>query len=879
MRKLWMILCLIGMSSISWAQDSTPSVALLPFTIHSKQDTVKTQKTIIDLLVRQLNAEGVKTVDPQEVEKIVRPGESVQMEDQARSIGRRLSAGYVVTGSLNEIGNNISLDAKLIDVSGAKKTEPLFAEEKGMENLAAAINQIIQQMAVHLLAKAVIADVKIQGNERIEAEAIKLNIKSKKGELLRSEQVAEDIKAIYKMGYFEKVDVEVTDTSAGKVLTFVLQENPTVQEVRIKGNKKIKEKDILAAIGTRQYTILQKNVVAEDVQKILKLYSQKGYYNADVKTQIEFPKDPRKATVVFDIDEKNKVYIKKISFTGNKSFSGRKLRGIMQTKQKSVLSWVTDRGILQKDIMETDTDRLTVFYHDKGFMDAKVGTPEITRRDDGFYINIPIDEGERYKVTSVKVSGDLIKDEEKIKEDLKSKSGEYFSREKLREDIDFLSKSYMNEGYAYVQVDPEVKRNAEDQTADITYNIKKGELVHIGRIYITGNTKTRDKVIRREMKLAEGDTFNSTKMEESMTNLKKLDYFEDVEITPSRGEQSDIMNLNVKVKEKLTGAISVGGGFSSDDGLFASGEIMQRNLFGRGQSLGFKAYLGQDASRYVASFTEPWLFDRHIIAGIDVYDWLREYNDFTKDAIGFRIRTGYPFGNYSRLNTYYTFEDADVTDVADTASVYIKSQEGRRIKSSITMGVERDTTNHPFLPTKGTINAVSMEFSSQYLGSDSDFIKSEVHSGWYFPIYWKLVGFVRGEFGYIDETDPDNPVPIYERFFLGGINSLRAFDWGDVGPKDEQGEVIGGLTYGVANFEVLFPLIEKLGVRGVVFFDAGNAYNDIDEFDVSNFRTDAGAGIRWNSPFGPLRIEWGYNLDPEPGEDNSKWQFSAGAFF
>lgn len=879
MRKLWVILCLVGMSSVAWAQESSPRVSVLPFAIHSRQDTVKTQKTVMELLVRRLEAEGVKTVDPQDVEKSVRPGEAVQNEEQGRALGRRLGADYVVTGSLNEIGNSISLDARLVDVSGRKKTEALFAEEKGMENLAAATNQIVQQMAVHLLARAVISEVVIQGNDRIEAEAIKTNVKSKKGDLLRSEQVAEDIKAIYKMGYFEKVDANVADTSTGKLLTFVVQENPTIQEVRIKGNNKIKEKDILAAISTRQYTVLQKNVIAEDVQKILKLYSQKGYFNAEVKTLTEFPKDPRKATVVFDIDENKKVYIQEIAFTGNKSFSSRKLRSTMQVKEKSLLSLVTDRGILQKDILETDVDRLTVFYHDKGFMDAKVGTPEITRRDDGFYINIPVDEGERYKVTSVKLQGDLIQDEAQIQEKLKSKPEEYFSREKLREDIDVLNKTYMNEGYAYVQVEPNVQRHSEDQTSDITYNVKKGDLIHIGRIYVTGNTKTRDKVIRRELQLAEGDTFSSEKMEKSITRLKKLDYFEEVEIAPSKGDQADIMNLTVKVKEKLTGAISVGGGFASDDGLFASSEIIQRNLFGRGQTLGVKGYFGQDAQRYVASFTEPWLFDRHIIAGIDVYNWLREYNDFTKDATGMRLRTGYPFGNYSRLNVFYTLESADVTDVDDDASAYIQSQEGELLKSSITLGLERDTTDHPFMPTRGSINAVSSEFSSEYLGSDTDFIKSEVKSGWYFPIYWKLVGFVKGEFGYIDETDPDNPVPIYENFFLGGINSLRAFKWGDVGPKDEQGEIIGGRTYGLATVELLFPLIEKLGIRGVGFFDAGNVYEDLEDFSVSDFRTDAGAGIRWSSPFGPLRIEWGYNLDPEPGEDRSRWQFSAGAFF
>ncbi len=784
-------------------------------------------------------------------------------------------------GSFNQIGNSISLDAKLVDVSGQKKTEIIFAEEKGMENLAAATNTIVQRMAVHLLAKAVIAEVQVRGNERIEPEAIKLNIKSKKGEVLRPEQVAEDIKAIYKMGFFEKVDAEVSDTPAGKVLIFAVVENPTIQEVHVAGNKKIKEKDVLAAISTRPYTVVQKNVLAEDVQKIIKLYHQKGYFNVDVKSSIDFPKDPRKGVVTFTIDEKGKVFIQKIGFTGNKSFSARKLRSIMETKEKMmVLSWFTDRGILQKDILDTDLDRLSVFYHDKGFMEAKVGTPQVAMKDDGFHIEIPVEEGERYRVSSVGITGDLLENNDLLVKQLQSKPKDYFGREKLREDMDKISKTYMDQGYAYTTVDPIVKREAQDQSASIDFDVKKKDIVHIGRVTISGNTKTLDKVIRRELKLAEGDLFSSTKLERSLNNLRKLDFFEDVEITPTDTEQSDIMNLNVRVKEKLTGTISAGGGFSSDDGLFTSGEVTQRNLFGTGQYLGVKGYLGQEAQRYVLSFTEPYLFDRPISGGIDLYNWLREYQDFTQDSTGFRLRSGYRFGNYSRIGAYYTFSDTSATDMPDDAPPIYKQQEDSMITSSITLALERDSTDHPFLPTRGAVSLASVQWASPSLGGESNFLKAEVHHGIFFPLFWKLVGYVRGEFGYINilGEDDNTSMPLYDRYFLGGINSLRGFEWSTVGPYDGD-YIIGGTTYGLGTAEVLFPLVESIGMRGVVFFDAGNAFLKMQDFRINDFRTDAGLGIRWNSPLGPLRVEWGYNLDPEPGEDRYRWQFSAGAFF
>jgi outer membrane protein insertion porin family len=878
---LWIPLFLAILGSVAWAQEQNPRVAIIPFTVRGEQETVKVQKTIEDLLIRQLNNEGARVISPQDVEKAVKPGEAVQAEEQARALGRRLQAEYVLSGSFNQIGNSISLDARLVDTSGQKKTEIIFAEERGPENLAAAVNMVVQRILVNLLAKAVIAEVQVRGNDRIEPEAIKLNIKSKKGEVLRPEQVAEDIKSIYKMGFFEKVDAEVSDTPAGKVLVFVVVENPTIQELHIAGNKKIKEKDILAAISTRLYSVVQKNLIAEDVQKIIKLYHQKGYFNVDVKYSIEFPKDPKKATVTYTINENGKVYIKKIGFTGNKSFSARKLRSIMETKEKMfVVSWFTDRGILQKDILDTDLDRLSIFYHDKGFMDAKVGTPEVSMKDDAFYIEIPVEEGERYRVSSVEVTGDLLDNPERLVKQLQSKPKDYFGREKLRVDMDKISKTYMDQGYAFTTVDPIVKRNTEEQTASVDFDVKKKEIVHIGRVTITGNTKTRDKVIRRELSLAEGDLFNSTKLEKSLNNLRKLDFFEDVEIIPTDTEQTDIMNLNVKVKEKLTGSISAGGGYSSDDGLFTSGEITQRNLFGNGQYLGLKGYLGQNAQRYVLSFTEPYMFDRPVTGGIDLYNWLREYPDFTQDSSGFRLRSGYRFGNYSRLAGFYTFSDALVTQVPLGAPPIIVQQEGRMITSSVTAAIERDSTDHPFLPTRGMVSMASLQWASPYLGGQSNFLKAEIHHGIFFPLFWKFVGYVRGEFGYINilGEDDNTSVPMYDRYYLGGINSLRGFKWATVGPYDGT-YIIGGTNYGLATVELLFPVVESIGMRGVFFFDAGNAFLTMQDFSINGFRTDAGAGIRWNSPLGPLRIEWGYNLQPQPGESKYQFQFSAGAFF
>jgi outer membrane protein insertion porin family len=876
------LICLLCFGAAN-AQEQQPSevprVAVLPFVAHTAAPQPGLGLNVQELLAQQLLSEGMEVVPLPETRRV---SGQAGIRDEARALeaARRLKADFVLLGSLSQLGQKASLDAKLLDVSGRRKPEVLFAEGS-LDNLTGAAENLALQVAVRLLAKAVIADVRVRGNERIESNAILVNVESRKGELLRDETIQKDIRSIFTMGYFETVAADVTDSDKGKVVTFVVKEKPTVVDVKVEGNDEIGDKDILAAIATKPFTVLQQSVVTEDVNRIIKLYHQKAYFNVQVTSDIQFPRDPRKAVVTFRIKEGHKLYTKKIEFTGNRHFSDRKLRSVMETKQRGFFSWFSDKGVLDRDVLETDVDRVTAFYHDHGYMDARVGTPQVEKREDGFYVTIPVVEGERYTIASVDVQGDLLETTPQVKEHFELKKDDYFSREKLRKDLDLLTKHYMDHGYAYVEVSPGVKREPGTHKADIVYNVRKGPLVHIERITIAGNTKTRDKVIRRQLRLAEGDRFSSTALERSNLNLKKVDYFEEVEIQPSEGSTDDAMNLHIKVKEKPTGAISVGGGFSSDDGLFVGGDILQRNLFGRGQYAAIKAYLGGETSRYSISFTEPWLFDTPLSAGFDLYDWYREYNDFNKDAIGGKIRFSHPFGNWSRWYLSYVFENAKVTDVDDDASLLIKDQEGRQIKSSLIASVERDSTDHPFLPTRGSTHSLTVEYSIPYLGSDSDFVSVVANTGWYIPLWWKFIGFVHGKAGYIFELDRENkPVPIYERFFLGGINSIRAFDWGDVGPKDpDTGDSIGGLKFGLVNLELLFPLIEKIGMRGVVFFDAGNAFDRGEDFSISDFRTAAGAGIRWNSPMGPLRIEWGYNLDPEPGEDKSNWQFSMGVFF
>ncbi len=854
-------------------------VAICPFALHGIEKGSRFQKVFSEALRQTLEEMDVNTVSEEEVNQII-GNRIISSNAQARSIGAKANWNYVLWGSITKIGQVISIDARLVPATSPGETKVLFAEAPNEKALALAISQIAEKITVQVNRHKVIAEIRVEGNERIGDDAILAQIKSSVGSVLRPDIVREDIRSIYNMGFFEDIRVDVKDSPKGKILIFYVKENPIVQRIEIKGNRHIDTKDIMAVINTKTFSVLKRKQLAKDAQSILNLYHQKAYFDARVSYDVRFPRDPRKATVVFRIKEGKKFFVKKITFKGNKHFSDRKLRSVMETKTKSIFFfWDSERGILQKDVLNTDVDRLTVFYHDHGFMDAKVGTPKIEKKEDGFYIEIPIIEGERYKVASFDMVGDEVEHIEELKDQWETEVGEYFSRKKIRRDAQRLTRFCMDMGYAHADVRPKIKKNTETHEAYIKLYVRKGPKVTIGRIEIEGNTKTRDKVIRRQFQIVEGDTFSVSKIENSETKLRRLDYFEEIQIEPVQGDSPDVMNLKVKVKEKLTGSISAGGGFSSDEGLFVGGEIVQRNLFGRGQYLALRAHFGAETQRYSLSFTEPSFLDSYYFLGVDAYNWVREYSDFTKDAQGFGIRTGRPFGNWSRFSLEYIFENAKITDVAEDASSIIKEQEGRQIKSSVTFGVERDSTNHPFLPTKGSINRITIEVSSDVIGSDSNFIKYEAATGWYIPLFWKLTGFVRGEIGWITKTG-DAPIPLYDRFFLGGINSVRSYEWGDLGPKDpETGDTIGGTKYGLLNAELIFPIFEEIKLHGVVFFDAGNAFDEGEPLDVTKFKMGIGGGVRWISPFGPLRIEWAYNPDPDPGDPTSTWQFSMGAFF
>ena len=864
-------------------------IAALPFEMHSVEDISDLRLMTLERLAVSLDrAKELEVVGGNVLkEALQKTGKERFEEKEAFSIGKELGADFIIMGSLNKIGKNLSLDISILNIGSKRVSALTFIEGKNemeflkkLPHLSDEIRKIVLEEAltmgrVFAKSRELISKIGVKGNKRINTGAILVKIKSKVGEPVSLKKIRDDIKAIYNMGFFDDIRVDLTDTAAGKELTYIVKEKPRVREIQITGNKALKEDKIKEIITVKPNTILKRGVLQEDVERIKALYGSEGYYLAKVKYTLEPVGDD--VNVVFRIKEGNKVKIKRIEFLGNKVFTDRELKKVMRTKEYSLFFFWSKRGVFDEFLFDNDLNRILGKYFDNGYINADVSPSEIRLSDDKkwLFITINVEEGDQFKVGKVDIKGDIIKTRMELMEMIKTSPGSVFSRSVLGKDINKLSDLYADEGYAFVDVKPITKIDDKKKIVDITLDITKGEKVTIERIDISGNIRTRDKVIRREIELAEGDLYSITKLKRSKRNLTRLGFFDDVDITSEPGSAPDKMRLKVNVKERPTGSFSLGAGYSSVDNFIASLSISQNNLFGTGRRLIAEGTFSSSSKRYNISFTEPWLFDHPISAGFDLFRIDRDFPDFSRFSNGGDVRFGFNIYTDTRLFLTYKLEEVEVKDVSTNASLFIKEQEGRRLESSITNDIVRDTRNSLLDPTEGSVERLSIKFAGGFLGGDSYFIKYIAQAGKYFPMPKETTLFVRGTAGYVQPFG-NRSIPIYERFFLGGINTIRGFETRSVGPKDPgTGEVIGGDKEIVLNLEYIFPLVKEQRIKGLIFFDAGNSY-DVGDFDLTDLRKGAGVGIRWLSPLGLLRLEWGYNLDRRDNEKASQFEFSIG---
>jgi outer membrane protein insertion porin family len=723
-----------------------------------------------------------------------------------------------------------------------------------------------------------IKSIEIKGNRKVSTDTITSKMKSKVGEPFSESVVQEDIKKLYAIGYFDDIRVDIDAFEGGVGLIFVFKEKRTITSIDFQGNKEYAAKDLKEKITITPGAVANLPLITDNAQKLIAYYQSEGYWLVSVLPIIrEISEDA--AALTFQIEEGPKIEIKDIVIEGNKFVSSKAIKKVMQTKKWWLFSFITGSGVYQKEQIYADLDRIKDLYLNKGFINAAISEPEITLSKDKkkLSIKISISEGNQYKIGTLNIKGNTIFSEAELRQKLKIAPGQIFNRGALRTDIDSILDLYMEKGYALSEVNPLIDVNPQERLANITLSVTEGDIFRIGTIQISGNTKTRDKVIRREMRLSEGDIFNKKLLKRSFQRINNLNFFENVDIAPAPRVAEKLIDLNVNVKEKLTGMLSIGGGYSSIDKFMVMGEITQANLFGKGLYLKFKANFSALRTDYNISLRDPWFMDKPISASVSLYNESVIYPDYDKKATGGSVGFGKELSEYVSANITYDLEKADITNISVDASDIIKDQEGARVTSSISPSIWKDTRDNYLDPTSGYRHALYLTVAG--LGGDNYFVKELVDSVVYFPYKWDTTFSLRGRLGFAAGFN-GRKLPLYERFYIGGINTVRGLGFGEAGPKDANGKEIGGNVEGIFNAEYIFPIAADLKLKGVTFFDYGSSFDkDIEKISLSDMRKTAGLGVRWISPFGPIRLEWGFNLDPKEGETRSKLEFSIGGFF
>jgi len=752
-------------------------------------------------------------------------------------------------------------------------------------------------------------EVKIAGNIRVEDDGIRLHLKSRAGEIFDSLLVEQDVKAIYRMGFFDDVKAEL---SPDGILTYAVKEKPYVREVKIQGASQVGKDKIEAALGIGARTILDRTKVAEGVEKVRRLYNDQGYVNVAVDHAVTIEEN-NQAIVTVDIVEGNRLLIKRIIFEGNKAFSGGDLRDIIGTKEEWIFSFLTNRGVLDRDMLTNDVAILSNYYNDHGYVENKIDDPVVLRGRDGLEVVFRLTEGPQYRVGKVEIGGDLIQDGQQMLKSIKLTTGQIFRGSRLRDDITTISDMYSNKGFAFVQVDPVTKIDATSKIVDVALVIAKGPPVYFNRVLVNGNTKTRDYVVRRELLAQEQQIFSRDRIKQSTDALKRTGYFEDVQINTKKTDQSDTLDLQVDVKEGPTGQFQIGGGYSSGDGFVFNATVSEKNFQGKGQGLNGSFSIGTKRQDFVLSANDPYFNGSKTALGLDAFNTFQEYNDFNERKIGFAVNTSYPLNELRmpyfsrpkpdttkgsdnlladepisiwenmRGGVSYSLTKDKISGVSDTASESIKDEVGTSLTSAVRPILSYDVRDHFFAPTEGSRSSFSVKIAG--LGGDTQFLKPDFNTRWYYPLLkdpnWggAYVLSLGGTIGW------GNNLPLAERYFIGGINSVRGFVDRTIAPRapdhcDANGnnctgtEIVGGNKAAFVNAELLFPIYEQYGLRGVAFYDVGSAFNS---FSYNDLRRSFGFGVRWLSPFGPIRVELGFPISKQPGDDTSVFGFSLGA--
>ncbi|MAZ01872.1 MAG: outer membrane protein assembly factor BamA [Sneathiella sp.] len=732
-------------------------------------------------------------------------------------------------------------------------------------------------------SSVIISEVRVEGNQRIEADTVRSYLLITAGAPYDRSRVDRSLKALFNTGLF----ADVTIRQEGDVVIVNVVENPIINRLAFEGNQRIEDEVLTAEIQLRPRIVYTRARVQNDVQRIITVYRRSGRFAATVEPKVILLPENR-VDLVFEINEGEETGIKKIRFFGNDNFSDSQLLGEISTEETRWYNFLSDSDTYDPDRLTFDRELLRKFYLSKGYADFRVvsAIAELTPDRDGFFITFAVEEGPKYKFGEIDVKSE-IKDlsPEALLEQVTTIEGETYNADKIEDTIQKITFELGKLGYAFVNVRPRIDRDRENLTIAVTYEVNKGPRVYVERINITGNVRTLDYVIRREMKLAEGDAFNTALLRLSQSRVRGLDFFEKVEVTQEEGTAPDKTIINVDVQEKSTGELSVGAGFSTTESVSANLQIRERNLLGRGQDLRFGISVGAQSQTVDIGFTEPYFLDRDLSAGFDIFRTVRDYQDesgYDLERTGFVLRSGFPIREYVRGDVFYSLVNEKIDNLASNAPVSIQKAAGEYLISSVGYTITISDLDDTLFPTTGSKYTFGQILSG--LGGDVRSLATNASYVRFFPVYENDVVLSTGiTGGYIFGLGED--VILAQRYNVGGRN-FRGFDNRGIGPRDiASGDALGGNAYFVATAELRFPvgLPDEYGVLGRTFLDVGTltTIDDSDPgiVDDASIRAAVGVGLNWVSPFGPIQINVAVPVLKEDYDKEEIFQLDFGTRF
>lgn len=862
-------------------------VIVLPFEA-SGENSARIEDELPMVLAQRLAAKGVPVMPHDKMLELVA---RLRIKDLDVITVRRLlaqsGAQAAIYGNYTQQGQGFNINARLIKQKDSD-SRAFRVEQRDVANFLFGVEDLAGRLVSELRKFSVINRIEVRGTKSLDPDVVLLRINSRQGDPIEPATLDRELKRIWDLGYFDDIVLELEQTPSGINLVYNVTEKPRLARIIIEGNDELKASDIRGVMSTNPGNVLNDKTLYVDKQAIYEAYRKKGYYLASIGHRIDTD-DKGAATLVITVNEGKRLYITNINIKGNKEVSDRKIKKQMALSTRWMFSFITGSGVLKEELLERDGSAIGQYYMTLGYMDVVVGTPQVEYKPDGIEINVQVSEGKRYRVAGVGFSGELIDSDAVLSEHTKlqklAKDKEYIDITVVQDDIESLKNFYADYGYAFANVNPSHRKDKSDPEHPrvfVTYNMSKNQKVYVRNIILEGNMHTRDNVILREMRLVDGDQFSSSKLKRSIRRLNSLGYFDSAESEMVPTPNDSEVDLKIKLAERSTGALMGGVGYSTYSKFGITASIQEANLWGKGYNLGFYTLFSGMRNSYNLNFTNPRVNDTELTLGLDAYRWEDDYTDYERDTNGAGIRVGYPLGEYTGFMVGYRAEFYKLFNFDDDISQVLKQYEGERTASVATFRITRDTTDRS-RPTDGTMVQFTTEYGGGLLGGDDAFVKLIGEVNLYKQITEDSVAHLRVKGGTMLENDADNKPPVFERFWMGGMESVRGYRARDIVPRDPKfGDRIGGTRMAFLNLEYIYQVSSDIGLNLVPFFDMGFNIDHEQDYDVwDEMKKSVGLELRWRSPMGDLRFCYGYPLDKGWGDTdlNGRFEFSIGKFF